>query len=247
MSLIAALMGIVGLGLSHGVNPSHGWPIAMLYSMRSKNPLFGGIISSAIIACAHFVSSIVVVVTYIFVVDTFAAQIPQIYLRYGAAIALGILAYFFWKEKAEDLVQTQHGHLHGYDKGKTTALLQIDHRQHEHIHWHKGLGYHLHIHIHQKRSTPSLKAIVSFAFVLGFAHEEEFVILALATSQTIDPITLMIAYALSVTAALIGITVICMKVYQRFQYKIIQYSKYLPKISAILLIFMALAIAIGLF
>lgn len=74
----------------------------LLYSMRSKNPLFGGIISSAIIACAHFVFSIVVVVTYIFVVDTFAAQIPQIYLRYGAAIALGILAYYVRKRAANE-------------------------------------------------------------------------------------------------------------------------------------------------
>jgi nickel/cobalt transporter (NicO) family protein len=81
--------------------------------------------------------------------------------------------------------------------------------------------------------------------VLGFAHEEEFVILALAASQSIDPITLTIAYALSVSAALIGITVISMKFYQRFQYKVIHYSKYLPNITAILLIFMSVGIVVG--
>jgi hypothetical protein len=29
-------------------------------------------------------------------------EIPQLYMRYVAATALGILAYIFWKEKAED-------------------------------------------------------------------------------------------------------------------------------------------------
>lgn len=237
MSFIAPLIGIIGFGLSHGINPSHGWPIAVLYAMRTRRPLFSGIMSSSIIAGAHFVSSIVVVVAYILVVNTLNMQIPEVYMKYGAAVALGILAYIFWKEKGEDLSKTQHVHLHD---SKDNATLE-----HYHTHWHNGLGYHSHIHSHEERSRPTLKSIVSFAFVLGFAHEEEFVILALAASQSIDPITLMIAYAVSVSAALIGITVISMKLYQRFQYKLIYYSKYLPKIAAILLIFMSAGILVG--
>ena len=84
--------------------------------------------------------------------------------------------------------------------------------------------------------------------MLGFAHEEEFVILAIAATQTIDPIILIMAYASSVAAALIGITAISMKLYQRFfQYKMIYYSKHLPKITAIVLAGMAIGFAIGLF
>lgn len=30
MSVIAPLIGIIGFGLSHGINPSHGWPVALL-------------------------------------------------------------------------------------------------------------------------------------------------------------------------------------------------------------------------
>ncbi|MGH9921956.1 MAG: hypothetical protein ACRD38_04315 [Nitrososphaerales archaeon] len=80
------------------------------------------------------------------------------------------MAYIFWREKGEDLIETEHGHLHDFTEPV----------EHEHTHWHRNSGYHSHIHIHQKRSLSSLKAIASFAFVLGFAHEEEFVILALA-------------------------------------------------------------------
>jgi hypothetical protein len=38
MSAIASLMGIIGFGLSHGINPSHGWPVAVLYAMHSRKP-----------------------------------------------------------------------------------------------------------------------------------------------------------------------------------------------------------------
>ena len=103
---------------------------------------------------------------------------------------------------------------------------------------------HLHTHYHQERPTHSLRSIVSFAFALGFVHEEEFVILALAGSQTIDPIVLILVYIVSVAAALVGVTVISLKFYQHFQYRMIQYSKYLLKISALFLIFMSIGIFI---
>jgi nickel/cobalt transporter (NicO) family protein len=237
VSIIAPLIGIIGFGLSHGINPSHGWPVALLYAIRSRRPLQSGIISSSIIAGAHFISSLAVVAAYIILVNNLDIQIPEVYMRYGAAIALGILAYIFWKEKDEDLVETQHGHLHN---GKDNSPLE-----HYHTHWHHGLGYHLHTHYHQERPTPSLRSIVSFAFVLGFVHEEEFVILALAASQSIDPIILILVYAVSVATALVGVTVISLKFYQRFQYRMIQYSKYLPKMSALFLIFMSIGIFVG--
>jgi nickel/cobalt transporter (NicO) family protein len=225
-------------GLFHGVNPSHGWPIATLYSMRSKKPFVSGLISSSILAGAHFISSIIVVLAYILV--STLVEIPQIYLQYGAAIGLGILAIIFWKEKSEDYVQTQHGHLHN-DKLDLNNVAE-----HGHIHWHKGVGYHSHEHIHQIRKTPSLKSMTGLAFILGFAHEEEFVILAVAAGSGGNPLTIMIAYASSVAVALIGITILSIKVYERFQDRIIHYSKHIPKITAILIAFMALGFAIGL-
>jgi nickel/cobalt exporter len=98
VSSVVTLMGIIGFGLSHGINPSHGWPVALLYGMRSKRPLLNGIISSSIIAGAHFLSSIAVVIVYTIMVNSFNMQVPEVYMRYGAAIALGILAYIIWKE-----------------------------------------------------------------------------------------------------------------------------------------------------
>jgi len=231
--IIAILSGITIFGLLHGINPSHGWTIAVLYSLQSKKPLLSSILSSSILAMAHFLSSIVVVLafllfsTYIF--------IPQNYLNYAAGIALAILAYMFWKEKPDDLVN-QHGHLHQFS----------DDVKHDHIHWHKSEGYHRHLHTHQIRITPSLSALAGSALVLGFAHEEEFVILSL-TAAGVNPLLLVIVYALSVSIALIGVTILSVKVITSIQDRIIHYIKYLPKVSAIILAIMAIAFGSGLF
>jgi nickel/cobalt transporter (NicO) family protein len=226
-------LGIITFGLLHGINPSHGWTVAVLYSIRNKRPLLSSLTSSSILAGAHFLSSIVVVAAFIFV--TMFIQIPQTYLNYAVAAALGVLAYLFWKEKTEDLIETQHGHLH---HDFTEQL------EHEHPHWHSGEGNHIHLHLHQKRSLPTLTAIAAFALILGFAHEEEFVILTLAVGG-INPLLLMVAYATAVAVGLIGVTVLAVKVYSYIQHKVIQYTKYLPKISALILAAMAVGFAVG--
>ena len=50
--------------------------------MRTKRPLLSGIVSSSIIASAHFVSSIVVVMAYFIAVNALDLQIPEIYMEY---------------------------------------------------------------------------------------------------------------------------------------------------------------------
>ena len=76
--------------------------------------------------------------------------------------------------------------------------------------------------------------------------KRKFVILAIAAGSVGNPLAIMIAYASSVAVALIGITLLSLKVFKHFQHKIIYYSKYLPKITSILIAFMALGFAIGL-
>ena len=232
--IIAILSGITIFGLLHGINPSHGWTIAVLYSLQSKRPLLSGILSSGILAMAHFLSSIVVVLAFL-LFSTYI-YIPQNYLNYAAAIALAILAYMFWKEKPEDLVKNQHGHLHQFSDGV----------KHDHIHWHTDEGYHRHLHTHQIRILPSLSAVTGSALVLGFAHEEEFVILSL-TAAGVNPLLLVVVYALSVSVALIGVTILSVKVITTIQDRMIHYIKYLPKVSAIILSIMAIAFGSGLY
>jgi nickel/cobalt exporter len=229
----AAFLGIIAFGLLHGLNPSHGWIVAVLYSIRGRTPLRSSIISSGIIAAAHFLSSIAVVVA--FIVLTMFIEIPHEYLQYGVAAALAVLAYLFWREKGDDLIGSQHGHLHHEF---------IDYTEHQHPHSHANVGTHIHSHVHEKRVVPTLMALAGLALILGFAHEEEFVILTLAVGD-IDPVLLMMAYATAVSASLVGVTVLAVKVYTHIQDQIIRYTKYLPKISAIILAVMAIGFGLG--
>lgn len=128
---LSLFLGVIVFGLLHGVNPSHGWTVAVLYSISKKRKMLNSILSSGIIAGAHFLSSIVVVLAFIFVTSFVRIPIPQSFLNYGVAIALGILAYIFWKEKSEDLTKTQHSHLHdnlseNIDMHKLTGTKKVD-------------------------------------------------------------------------------------------------------------------------
>lgn len=235
MQLDPVLFGIVAFGLLHGLNPSHGWIVAALYSVRGRTPLRSSIISSGMIASAHFLSSIVVVVAYILV--TRFVEVPQLYLNYIVIGALAVLAYIFWNEKGVDPVKSQHGHLH-HDT--------LDRTEHEHMHWHEDIGNHVHLHVHEKRSASTLAAIAGVALALGFAHVEEFVILTLAVGG-MNPLILMLAYATSISTSLIVITVLVVKLYARIEHKAIKYAKYLPKLSAAILAAMAGGFALGFF
>ena len=225
-----ALMGVVAIGLLHGLEPGHGWPIALLYSARTSKPTFYAFISSGIISLFHFISSITVVVIY--VVASSLINFTSPILRYIAFVALVLLAIKLLNEKVESELESQHGHFH--DNAEEV----------EHEHEHPDAGFHTHWHIHPKRINLSLWKIASCAFFLGFAHEEEFALLALVMGG-VNPLLLMVAYGLSVTAGLVGVTILGIKMYEKVKAKISRYEKYIPKISGVVLLVLAFGLLIA--
>ncbi len=150
------------------------------------------------------------------------------WLNYVAAGIFTVLGLFFWFEDADDLETTQHGHLHG----NTEPL------EHEHEHTHPNQLPHTHMHKHQKSTPLTLSGIALYAFILGFAHEEQFALLALVVGN-VNPWILMIIYGLAVTASLIGITLLCIKAYEWFAPRLQRIAKFIPKITAITLFLLA--------
>jgi len=225
-----ALMGVVAIGLLHGLEPGHGWPIALLYSARTSKPTFYAFISSGIISLFHFISSITVVVIY--VVASSLINFTSPILRYIAFVALVLLAIKLLNEKVESELESQHGHFH--DNAEEV----------EHEHEHPDAGFHTHWHIHPKRINLSLWKIASCAFLLGFAHEEEFALLALVVGG-VNPLLLIVAYGLAVTAGLVGVTILGIKMYEKVKAKISRYEKYIPKISGVVLLILAFGLLIG--
>jgi len=223
-----AYVGVVMIGLLHGLEPGHGWPVAVLYSMNKRNALTSATISSSIIGMAHLISSIAVVVAYVLLQKWLDFNAP--WLKFLAAGVLIILAFKLFIEKTDGL-EKQHGHIHENQP-------EIEH---EHEHEHPGQGRHTHRHKHTLGTVLSLVGLASFAFVLGFAHEEEFALLALVAGG-VNAWILMLSYGISVLLGLVAVTIISVKIYKQIQPKLIRYERYIPKIGAIFLVAMAFII-----
>lgn len=219
-------LGVVIIGLLHGLEPGHGWPVAVLYSVNKRNTLFSAAISSGIIGLAHLISSIAVVVAYVLLQQWLDFEAP--WIKYLAAGILLIIAFKLFREKVGEEEQ-QHGHLHD-DQPRT---------EHQHQHQHPGQKRHTHWHQHATGIALSLWGLASFAFILGFAHEEEFALLALVAGG-VNAWILMLSYGIAVLIGLMAVTIVSVKIYQRLQPKLMRYEKYVPKIGAVILVIMAI-------
>ena len=216
------------IGLLHGFEPGHGWPVAVLYSIKRRNAVASATLSSSVIGIGHLASSIAVVVAYVLLQKWLNFEAP--WIKYVAAALLLVLAFKLFREKVGDL-ERQHGHSHPGDS-------KIEH---EHEHEHPGQGWHTHKHKHRAAVKLSLLGLASFAFILGFAHEEEIALLALVAGG-LNAWVLMLAYGVSVLLGLIVATITGVKVYKWFQPRLARYEKYIPKISGGLLVVMAMTI-----
>ena len=221
-----AYIGVVMIGLWHGLEPGHGWPVAVLYSMNKRNAVFSATVSSSIIGRAHLILSIAVVVAYVLLQERLDFEAP--WIKYLAAGILLIIAFKLFREKVGGLEQ-QHGHIHENQP------------EIEHEHEHPGQGQHTHWHKHAIGIALSLWGLASFAFILGFAHEEEFALLALVAGG-VNAWILMLSYGVSVLLGLMVVTIVGVKIYKHLQPKLMHYERYIPKIGAAILVALAIVI-----
>ena len=166
------------IGVIHGLEPGHGWPVAVYFSLRKEKRLLYGFITSAIISFFHFFSSIVVVALFLLFNESANLTSSPI-AKYIAFIILLLLAIKAWFEKPEAL---------------------------------------------EKKKAKTLWQIATYAFVLGFVHEEEFAILGFCIGGN-SCLTLMFVYALAVTFTLITITLLSIKAYYKIESKVKKYEK----------------------
>jgi len=225
-----AYLGVVLIGLLHGLEPGHGWPVAVLYSVRKQNPSASAVLSSTVIGIGHLISSIAVVVAYVLLRTWLDFDAP--WLKFVAAGILVVVAVKLFLEKP-DSMENQHGHIHE----------EFPEGEHEHEHEHSGGEKHSHLHKHKTGVVLSLLGLASFAFILGFAHEEEFALLALAAGG-MNAWVLMLSYALAVLFGLIAVTLAFVKAYKLLQPKLVRYEKYVPRIGAVTLVIMAIIVAV---
>jgi ABC-type nickel/cobalt efflux system permease component RcnA len=256
--VVGLAIGASALGLVHGLAPGHGWAIAASYALDKPNKWFYGAASSLILGVGHLISSIAMVLLYFFALSYF--DLTQIgwmnYVAGAMLIGLGIWQYFNGHEHTagehdsdpgEEHADHDHGHSHDHDQAHTDtetpsrfarlrgALPFVGDSDHSHSHGPSG-----------EETDRGLYGMAALAFALGFAHNEEFDIIAICTGSSYC-LELMLLYAVSVIVSLVGITLLLVAGYERYEERLEDYTQYLPTVTAAILVVMGVGFIAGVF
>ena len=212
--LLGLFAGAAGLGVLHGLEPGHGWPVAAAWASARRSPWRAGVLAATVIGFGHLFSSIAVVLLF------FTARE---YFELGTSgwmdwVAGGLLLVLAAWQARTGLRGGHHHHGHSHDHGDGEA----------------------------PAPTAGLWALAVFAFTLGFAHEEEFQIIALCTGSA-HCLELMLTYAVTVIVAIIALTLLLIAGLQRFKHRLEHAQRQLTLLSAVVLALMGTGFLIGLF
>lgn len=218
--LLGLFAGAAGLGLLHGAEPGHGWPVAAAWALARSTRWRAGVVAAIVIGIGHLISSIAVVLLF------FAAK------EYFRLDALGWLDW------------VAGGLLLALAAWQLRAGLRGGH--HRHHHHHRDDHGHDHRHGPAPPAATGLWALAVFAFTLGFAHEEEFQIIALCAGSE-HCLSLMLTYALAVIGALVALTLALIAGMERFRHRLEHAERVLTLASAAILAAMGVGFLVGVF
>ncbi len=257
---IGILLGAIGLGLIHGVEPGHGWPVAASYALDRGNTWFYGLAASILLGIGHLLSSIAMVAAFFLAksyvgleqIDTPIALIDGVYLGGPVSLVAGLLLVAlgvreYRHGQTHETFSANHGsHTHHHEHGEESSENQAGD---EHS-WVTRLREMIPFRDTDRTddidtaTDRGLLGIAWVAFLLGFAHEEEFEIIALCAGSTVC-LELMTAYAFAVIVGIVGVTLLLIAGYHRFEERMEHYTPYLPAVSATVLIVMGMGFITG--
>jgi ABC-type nickel/cobalt efflux system permease component RcnA len=274
--MVGLLLGAVALGAVHGVEPGHGWPVAASYALDQTNKWLYGLIAGLIIGIGHLVSSLTMVGVFFYAKSYFSlTQVNEpltvlsgVQIGGPVSVVAGVLLIGL------GVREYRHDHSHGSHEGDHTH--SHERRDHESTSHANHGDSHDDVHVHPdaqdgeeigsrlRRIVPfvgghshtdggsseiaerGLFGIAWFAFLLGFAHEEEFEIIALCAGSSYC-LELMSVYASTVIVGIVGLTMLLVAGYQRHEETVTKYTPYLPAFSAAILILMGGGFILGVF
>ena len=233
------LVGALALGALHGAEPGHGWPVAAAYAFDRANAWLAGLVAGLVIGVGHLVSSLAVVGAFFLLksrlpVDGLSAPLSVGGVAIGSPIGVvaGVLLILLGVREYRG---GGHGHSHG---GGHAGDDSHSHDHHDHSHDDDR------DHSHGLSAEGGLSGIAVSAFVLGFAHEEEFEIVAICAGSD-HCLGLVLAYALTVVAVITALTLVLVAGYDRFEERMGRYADHFPTVSAVVLVGMGLGFALG--
>jgi len=261
MADLALYAAVATIGLVHGAEPGHGWPVAATYALDREHRLASGLLASVVIGVGHLVSSIAVVAAFLLVAE-WVGVADLGWVRYVAGVLLIALGVREYLGDGHSHDHGGDGHDHGGKDGGGSAptesvlsataasgpaLGETDggtthaHGAGEHGHGHD----HAHSHTLSADDSRGLWGLAYAAFVLGFAHEEEFEILGFCTGATDQCLPLMLAYAAAVLLALVALTLLLVAGVERYEERVGRWAEHFPTVSAAVLVLMGLGFIAG--
>jgi ABC-type nickel/cobalt efflux system permease component RcnA len=236
---LAVLSGAAALGLVHGAEPGHGWPIAATYGL-DREPAWGhGLAASVLLGLGHLVSSLAVVGVFFLVktaLDLERLHEPLLVLGVPVGGPVGIVAGLLLVGLG--VREYRRGHHAGrHDHGGEPLGRPSEHPG--------GANSHDHF-ADVDVDRAGLASLVWTAFLLGFIHEEEVEIIGLCLGASAC-LELMLVYAVAVLVSLVAMTMLLIAGYYRYEDRLERYAEHFPTVSAVVLVGMGLGFALGLF
>lgn len=237
-------VGALVLGIVHGIEPGHGWPVAAAYAVQKPRKWAFGVAASVILGVGHLVSSLTVVAVFLLArawldLERWTRPIALAEgIRIGSPIdvAAGIVLVALGVRM---LVRARSGSAHGHHHGH-----RHDHdHHHNRPHDHHGLGHA----DADEAARKGLWGLAAFAFALGFAHEEEIQIIGMCAGADSLCVPLMATYALAVIGALVAVTLVLIAGYALAEERVEKWARHFPLVSALVLIVMGAGFALGAF
>jgi nickel/cobalt exporter len=95
--VLSVYLGAVTIGLIHGLEPGHGWPVAAVYAVRRERPYLYGVVTGGILSVFHFVSSLAVVLVFLFFRSYLTFVSDSALQAVAGAMLLLFGAHMWWK------------------------------------------------------------------------------------------------------------------------------------------------------
>ena len=105
-------LGAVSIGLLHGLEPGHGWPVAAIYALNRERRLIYGLVTSGILSAFHLISSIAVVLVFLYF-RQYLNVFSETTLNVTAGVLLFAFAFHMWRKSS-------HSHHHEGEKTPTS-------------------------------------------------------------------------------------------------------------------------------
>ena len=231
------LVGVIAMGLFHGLEPGHAWPVAGIYALNQRRKWLTGLVGGLLLSIAHILASSALVLVFILVSTQIDLSPFTTLIRAGAGVLLLYLGYRLYTH-GHDHDHSGHSYHESTDNHADGAEGAHDSSYEDD----QGFAFDADaadvsqsaLSAFQVGENNGLLGFAGFAFLVGFAHEEQLVLLSFCAGAG-NCLTLVLVYGVAVTVSITTMVLLTVLAYNQVQERVENVDEYLPLASAVIL------------